>query len=203
MEKILKELKIGLKLTITMMFICGFIYPIFILGIGNVFFESEAKGSLIKIHDNILGSKLIGQNFLDDRFLHSRPSAVNYNTFDEKNEALIASSGGFNQSVGNPKLIKRVQNNINDFLIKNPNVTKEKIPTDIVTASASGLDPNISLESANIQIERISKKTNISKKEIKSYIKQNTDTKWLGIFGESKVNVLGVNLEIAKKLKLI
>ena len=108
-----------------------------------------------------------------------------------------------NYAPSNPELAERVQADIDAFLEENPDVKKEDIPTDLLTASGSGLDPHISPESAEIQIPRLVETTKLSEDELKQIVKDNTNGKFLGIFGEETVNVLGVNLDIAEKLGMI
>ena len=113
------------------------------------------------------------------------------------------SSGSNNYAPSNPELAERVQADIDAFLEENPDVKKEDIPTDLLTASGSGLDPHISPESAEIQIPHLVETTKLSEDELKQIVKDNTNGKFLGIFGEETVNVLGVNLDIAEKLGMI
>ena len=134
----------------------------------------------------VIGSELVGQDFTDERLFHCRPSAVNYNTFTQNEKEskgqVLPSSGSENLASSNPKLEKRINN-------------------DIITASGSGLDPHISVDAANVQIDRVSKNTHISKDVLKKLIKDNTENKLLGIFGEEKVNVLQLNLSLIREIK--
>ena len=123
-------------------------------------------------------------------------------TEEEKEKGTYSglSSGSNNYAVTNPKLEERINEDIKEFLKENPTVSKSEIPSDIITASGSGLDPHITVEAANVQIDRIVKNNNISEKKIKELIEQNTKGKLFGIFGEETVNVLNLNLSLLKEL---
>ena len=136
-----------------------------------------------------------------------RPSAVNYNTYTkedkESGKYTGVGSGSKNYASTNPELVKRVEADITEFLKANPSVMKEDIPTDLLTASGSGLDPHISPASAAVQVPALVEATGLSKETLEAIVKENTQGKLLGIFGEETVNVLMVNLDIAKELGLI
>lgn len=203
MKNIFKQIKTPLKLSLAMFIICGLIYPMMMTGLSQIIFPQQANGSLIKMDGKVVGSELVGQDFTDERLFHRRPSAVNYNTFMQKegNKQIIPSSGSENLASSNPKLEKRINEDIKKFLQENPTIKKEDIPADIITASGSGLDPHISVDAARVQMDRVSKNTHISKTELEKLIKDNTENKLLGIFGEEKVNVLKLNLSIMREIK--
>lgn len=203
MKNIFKQIKTPLKLSFAMFIICGLIYPMMMTGLSQIIFPQQANGSLIKMDGKVVGSELVGQDFTDERLFHCRPSAVNYNTFMQKegNKQIIPSSGSENLASSNPKLEKRINEDIKKFLQENPTIKKEDIPADIITASGSGLDPHISVDAARVQMDRVSKNTHISKTELEKLIKDNTENKLLGIFGEEKVNVLKLNLSIMREIK--
>ena len=165
----------------------------------------QANGSLIEMDGKVIGSELVGQDFTDERLFHCRPSAVNYNTFTqnekESNEQVLPSSGSENLASSNPKLEKRINDDVEEFLQENPTIKREDIPADIITASGSGLDPHISVDAANVQIDRVSKNAHISKDVLKKLIKDNTENKLLGVFGEEKVNVLQLNLSLIREIR--
>ena len=179
------------------MLICGFAFPMVLTGISQVVFPFQANGSLVEFEGKKVGSETVGQDFTEPYFMKSRPSAVNYNTADE---VVDVASGSNNYGPSNKELQKRVKKDIDEFLKQNPSVKKEDIPTDLLTASGSGLDPHISVKAAKIQIPAIAKASGIQKEELNKIVDENTEGKMLGIFGEEKVNVLKVNLEIAKRL---
>lgn len=205
MKKILKPLKTAFLVAISMFFICGFAYPMILTGLSQVIFPNQANGSLVEMDGKVVGSSLVGQDFTDARLFHCRPSAYNYNTYtqEEKENGSYKglSSGSNNYASSNPKLEKRLNADIEQFLKENPTISKDEIPSDIITASGSGLDPHISVEAANVQVDRIVKNTKLSKEKVKELIKQNTQEKLFGIFGEETVNVLELNLSLIKELK--
>ena len=155
----------------------------------------------------------MGQLFTEDYFMWSRPSAYNYFVYVEGEDGGLyyndgtefcgIESGSNNYAATNPALTERVEKDIEAFLEKNPGVKREDIPTDLMTASGSGLDPHISPASAEIQIPRIAKASGLTEKEIKDIVSENTQGKVLGIFGEETVNVLKVNIEIAQRMGIL
>ncbi len=164
-------------------FFCG-IYTLTVLGISKISpeqwtFSKSEKG----FYENV------GQNFNSDRYFWSRPSAVAYNA---------AGSGGSNKGPSNPDYIAEVQARIDSFLVHNPDIKKEDIPSDLVTASGSGMDPNISVQAARVQVKRIAKVRNISETTIQQSIEKQTEKPLLGLFGTEKINVLKLNLTLDK-----
>jgi len=139
--------------------------------------------------------------------MKGRPSAVNYNTYtqeDKENGAYGGiGSGSKNYAPTNPELVKRVEADMAEFLEANPSVRKEDIPADLLTASGSGLDPHISPDSAAVQIPALVETTGLSQETLETIVRKNTQGKFLGIFGKKTVNVLMVNLEIARELGLL
>lgn len=197
--------------SLVLLIICGFIFPLGMTGLSQLLFHKQANGSITEYNGKAIGSELLGQSFTDARFFHGRISANNYNTYkiedtkpDSNGKTAYAgvSSGSSNLAPSNPALAERVKNDIDEFLKANPDVKKEDIPADLLTCSGSGLDPDISPQAAKIQIPAVSKATGISVSDLQKIIDRNTKGRQLGIFGEPRVNVLKVNLEIAKILKL-
>ncbi|HHY26104.1 MAG TPA: K(+)-transporting ATPase subunit C [Desulfitobacterium dehalogenans] len=205
--RVWKGIKSPLLVTLALLLICGLAYPLLLTGIGQLLFPSQANGSLIRIDGQAIGSELIGQDFTDARFMKSRPSAVNYNTYtqEDKDRGQYAGpgSGSPNYAATNPDLLERVEADMAEFLESNPSVKREDLPTDLLTASGSGLDPHISPASAAIQIPALAEATGLSQRTLEAIVKENTLGKFLGVFGEETVNVLKVNLEIAKELGLL
>ena len=199
MKKAFQAFTVGLAFIV----FCGFAYPLLVLGIGQLVFPHQANGSMIKVNGKVVGSELIGQNFSDNRFFHGRISAVNYNTFSASTASndLTVGSGSANYSVSSPDLEKRINTDVSAFLKDNPTVKKKDLPADLFTSSFSGLDPDVSPASAEVQIDRIVKATGIEKRTVKQIIKDNTAGRDIGIFGESRVNVLKANLAIYKLLQ--
>lgn len=207
MKRFFKYFKNALLVSIAMFAICGFAYPMIMTGISQIIFPHQANGSLIEENGEVVGSSLVGQDFTDERLFHCRPSAYNYNTYTEEDKENGdyggVSSGSNNYAPSNPDLEKRINEDIEKFLQENPTMEKEDIPSDIITASGSGLDPHISVEAANVQIDRVSENTGLTKKQLKKMIEENTEGKFLGIFGEEKVNVLELNLSLAKEISMV
>ncbi|MBE7123255.1 K(+)-transporting ATPase subunit C [Bacillus cereus] len=182
-----------IRITFTFLVLCGLVYPLIVTGIAQAVMKDNADGSLIyNDKDEIVGSKLIGQNFTDPRYFHGRVSSIEY-----KAEA----SGSNNYAPSNPDLAKRVEKSIADWKKQNPTVPVTEVPIDLVTNSGSGLDPDISPKAAYVQVDRISKLTNIPKEKIDQLIKNQTEGAALGLFGEDRVNVLQLNLELQKLMK--
>lgn len=203
----LNSFRKAFMVTAVLLVICGFGYPLLLTGVAQAIFPNQANGSIIEVEGEAVGSKLVGQDFTEDYFMKCRPSSVNYNTYTQEQkdseEYGGVASGSNNFAPSNPDLVVRVEEDINEFLEKNPNLTKEDIPTDLMTASGSGLDPHITPESADVQLGMLEKNTGLSMETLKGIVSNNTEGKVLGIFGENRVNVLGVNLEIAKEMGLI
>lgn len=182
-----------IRITFTFLVLCGLVYPLIVTGIAQAVMKDNADGSLIyNDKDEVIGSKLIGQNFTDPRYFHGRVSSIEY-----KAEA----SGSNNYAPSNPDLEKRVEKSITDWKEKNPTVPVTEVPIDLVTNSGSGLDPDISPKAASVQVDRISKLTNIPKEKLDQLIKDQTEGAALGLFGEDRVNVLKLNLELQKLMK--
>lgn len=197
-------------LSFTLMIICGIGYPLVMTGISQAIFAHKANGSLVDFNGTKIGSELLGQSFTDPRFFIGRVSSTNYNTYKkqdampDKNGKVAytgVSSGSANLAPSNPVLVERVKKDITEFLKANPGIRKEQIPTDLLTSSGSGLDPDISPQSARIQIPRISRNTGISLSDLQTLVLKHTEGRQLGIFGEPRVNVLKLNMEIANILK--
>ncbi|PWU03746.1 MAG: potassium-transporting ATPase subunit C [Bacteroidetes bacterium] len=176
----------ALKLTlVTIVFFCG-IYTIFILAVAQAA-PGKGRGVTITVKDKIVGYALEGQKFDQDKYFWSRPSAVNYNA---------AGSAGSNKGPTNPDYLKQVQDRIDTFLVHNPGIKKEEIPADLVTASGSGLDPDISVASAKVQVKRIARVRNLDENALNALIAQHTDKPLLGFMGPEKINVLKLNIAL-------
>ena len=199
--------------TVVLMVICGFLFPCVLTGLAGVIFPHQAGGSLIEVDGKVVGAENVGQEFTEDYYLWSRPSAYHYNvyvedaegnqTYRDGSEYPGLSSGSNNYAPSNPALTERVEADLENFLAKNPDVKREDIPTDLLTASGSGLDPHISPASAEVQVPRIAKASGLSEDTVRELIAENTQGKVLGIFGEKTVNVLETNLAIAQEMGLL
>ncbi len=180
-----KNLLISLKLTLVMLILCSGLYPLLIAAIGKAT-PGGGKGKTLSVNGKVVGYELIGQKFTDDKYFWSRPSAVDYNA---------AGSAGSNKGPSNPDYLKIVQDRIDTFLVHNPGIKKEELPADLVTASGSGLDPDISPASAYVQVKRVAKARGLSEEKVKALVDQHVDGPFLGM-GPSKVNVLKLNIDL-------
>jgi potassium-transporting ATPase KdpC subunit len=173
----------------------GFAYPLVLTGVGQVAFKSQAEGSLIKRDGKVIGSRLAAQGFTSPKYFMERPSATApaYNA---------AGTTFANLGPTNPALAKLVADNAKAVLKLegpyNPGLTIHQIPVDAVTTSASGIDPDISLAYAHLQAPRVAAVRHLPLATVQKLIKQNTDGRWLGLFGEPGVNVLELNLALDK-----
>lgn len=181
-----KYLSPSLKLTLVLLLICSVIYPLFIAAVGKLT-PGGGDGETVKVNGKVVGYALLGQKFTDDKYFWSRPSAVNYNT---------AGSAGSNKGPTNPDYLKQVQDRIDSFLIHNPGIDKKDIPAELVTASGSGEDPDLSPAAAKIQVKRIAAIRHIDESKINALINQHTEGPLLGFLGPSKVNVLKLNIAL-------
>ena len=195
----MKHLKTSIKLFIVFIIVCGLIYPLVLTGVGQVFMNSQANGSLIYVNDKVVGSKLIGQEFTSDMFFHGRPSTINYNT--TTTESTTFETGSTADSANSSKLTSSVESRINKFLTENPTVARHNLPASLFTESASGLDPDITLQGAEVQIDRVSKATGISRVDLIKYINESKES--VSPSGETLINVLQLNIKIAEALKMI
>lgn len=214
MKKIGKMLGKAFAFSIMMMVICSFVYPLALTGISQLTMKEKANGNLIDKNGNpttdkeeAVGSVLVGQDFTEDYYFHGRVSSINYNIYTEEEkesgEYQGVSSGSFNYSNSNPELEKRIEEDIHEFMEKHPNVEREEIPSDLLTASGSGLDPHISPEAAEVQVATVAEKSGLSEEEVEKIVEENTEHKVLGIFGEERVNVLKCNLAIANAMGIL
>ncbi|HSE41034.1 MAG TPA: potassium-transporting ATPase subunit KdpC [Acidobacteriota bacterium] len=184
----LKQLRICLLLFLSLSVLTGILYPAFITAIAQIIFPSQANGSLIEKNNVVIGSKLIGQQFEDPKYFWSRPSATTppFNA---------AASTGSNLSVMNPKLMKSIKARLEKIKATDPQ-NKLPVPIDLVTSSASGLDPHISIAAANYQKSRISRLRGIPENKIDELISRYTTGRFLGLLGEPVVKVLELNLAL-------
>ncbi|HVT84220.1 MAG TPA: K(+)-transporting ATPase subunit C [Chitinophagaceae bacterium] len=176
----------AIRLTIVcILFFCG-VYTLFIWGIAQAAPE-KGEGQTVTVNGKVVGYKLIGQKFTDDKYFWGRPSAVDYNA---------AGSGGSNKGPTNPDYLKDVQNRIDSFLVHNPGVKKEEIPSELVTASGSGQDPDLSPAAAYIQVKRIAAVRNIPVEKLNDLVKNHIAKPLAGLFGTERVNVLQLNIDL-------
>lgn len=184
-----RHIRPALSLVIAMTVLLGVIYPIVVTGVGSAIFPSQAAGSLIYAGRTLIGSRLIGQKFTDPRYFWGRPSATSPQPYNG------LASGGSNLGPLNPALLDAVAANVKLFHDADPDNAKP-IPIELVTASASGLDPDISWAAADYQAARVARERHLPVAAIRSLIRQRETGPFLGILGEPTVNVLELNLAL-------
>ena len=187
---IAKEVSRSIRLTLVLWVLTAVIYPFLIVGLGQILFPFQANGSLVQnLQGQPVGSALIGQVFTSERYFQSRPSTVDYSQGEKAGKTGI--SGASNLAPSNPELLKRIQGQatqLQEFGIQPI--------ADLVYTSGSGLDPHITLEAAQTQLDRVAEARNLSSDEIVPLINKHTQGRFLGIFGEPGVNVLNLNREL-------
>jgi len=189
MKKLLTELRIALVATLSLaVLLCG-LYPALVWIISQAIFHNEANGSLIIKSGRIVGSNFLAQGFTSAKYFHPRPSAAGFG-YD------AANSGGSNLGPLSKKLMEDVGLRVHNYRAENSLSSDVKIPADAVTSSGSGLDPHISLENAFLQASRVARARGLSVEAVHSKIKTRTEGRFLGIFGEPRVNVLLLNLDL-------
>lgn len=175
----------AIRLTLVSVFVFIVLYPLLIWGIAQAA-PAKGEGEPVTVNGKVVGYKVIGQSFTNDQYFNGRPSAVGYNA---------AGSGGSNKGPSNPDYLQTVKDRIDTFMVHNPTVKREQIPSDLVTASGSGQDPDISPEAALIQVARISKIRNIQASTLINLVNKQTEK---NLFGPAHVNVLKANIELDK-----
>lgn len=182
----LKELKPAILITIVLTVLTGIAYPLAMTGIAQALFHKQANGSLIEQNGKVIGSEIIGQNFTKPEYFHPRPSQNNYDA---------ANSGGSNLGPTNPALADRLKKDAAQFRKDNPDYSGA-IPADAITASASGLDPDISPANAAAQLARVARARGTSVDSVQNLVAMNTEGRQLGFLGEPRVNVLKLNMQL-------
>ena len=192
MKDFTHELRISLMATLSLtILLCG-IYPLLVWIVGQGLFPSESNGSLVAHKGTIVGSNLLSQGFTDPKYFHPRPSAAGQ-SYD------AAGSGGSNLGPTSKKLVDGVRQRVVDYRIGNGLGPDAMVPTDAVTASASGLDPHISVKNALLQARRVAKARSLTVALVREKIDAHTEGRSLGILGEPRVNVLMLNLDLDGK----
>jgi K+-transporting ATPase ATPase C chain len=186
----MRTLIVAIKMTIVLTVLLGLIYPIAMTGICHLLMPRQAAGSLVVRNGRVVGSALIGQRFSAPGYFHSRPSAAGDKGYD------ASASSGSNLGPTNKALIEAVKSRLKGVLEENPGTTPGQVPIDMVTASGSGLDPEISPASAQLQLARVAKARGLSEDQVRKLVEQSTRGRWLGILGEPGVNVLSLNLSL-------
>jgi potassium-transporting ATPase KdpC subunit len=191
MKEFFSQLRGAIMSTVILAVVCCGIYPLVVDGLGQALFADKANGSLIVDSKGVIhGSKLIGQNFTGAKYFHPRPSAAGNNGYDP------TSSSGSNLGPTSQKLRDSIAQNVADYRSQNGLTTNAPVPADAVTASASGLDPHISPQNAEMQAPRVAKERGMKVEEVRALIGQYTDSPDLGFLGDAGVNVLRLNLAL-------
>jgi potassium-transporting ATPase KdpC subunit len=180
------ELKIAIRFTLLTTVLLGILYPLAVTGIGQAALRPHADGELIVVDGQVAGSRLIGQNFTGDQYFHGRPSAAG-NGYDG------TSSGASNYAASNQKLITRIDGDVAHYAGENKS---QPVPIDLVTASGSGLDPDISPAAALFQVDRVAKARHLPVAAVQELVQRHVQGRQFGFLGEERVNVLLLNMEL-------
>ena len=194
----LREIRPAIVLLLVLTAITGLAYPLAMTGIAGMLFPAQAQGSLIEKDGKVVGSALIGQEFKDDKYFHGRPSATLAPDPNDSAKTVpapynAANSGGSNLGPTSQPLIDRVKNDAEKLKAENPS---SPIPVDLVTTSASGLDPDITPAAAEFQVPRVAKSRNLPQDKVQAFVAEMTQDRFLGVLGEKRVNVLKLNLAL-------
>jgi K+-transporting ATPase ATPase C chain len=188
-----KQAVISLVMLIMFTVLGGLVYPLVITGLAQLCFPHQANGSLISQNGKIVGSELIGQNFASTRYFHGRPSAAGQNGYDASN------SSGSNLGPTSKALMTQIATYAAQVRKENGLAPDALVPADLVTMSASGLDPDISPESAFLQVPRVAKARNLPEDQVQALVASHVDGRQWGFLGEPRVNVLELNLALDKR----
>jgi K+-transporting ATPase ATPase C chain len=193
-----KELRPAIVMILLFTLITGLIYPFVVTGIAQVVFPHQAAGSLVVKDGKVVGSELMGQAFTGDNYFHGRPSATSAPDPNDPTKTVdapynAANTGGSNLGPTSKALIERMSKDVEQLRAQNPNA---RIPTDLVTASGSGLDPHVSPEAALFQMPRVAKARNMTEDRVRRLVAEHTEGRALGFLGEPRVNVLALNMAL-------
>ncbi|MGA7806557.1 K(+)-transporting ATPase subunit C [Bradyrhizobium sp.] len=194
----LREIRPAILVLLMLTLITGLAYPLAMTAIAGVIFPKQAEGSLIERDGKVVGSALIGQEFKDDKYFQGRPSATTAPDPADATKTVpapynAANSSGSNLGPTSKALNDRVKGDVDRLKAENP---ASAVPIDLVTTSASGLDPDISPEGALFQVPRVAKARNLPEDKVRELVAQNTQSRLIGLFGEPRVNVLALNLAL-------
>ena len=194
----LKEIRPAIVMMVLFTVLTGLIYPLAMTGIAQVVFPRQANGSLIKKDDKVIGSELIGKNFTEDKYFHGRPSATTDTDPKDPSKTVpapynAANSSGSNAGPTAKSLIERIQGDTDKLKAENPNTP---VPVDLVTTSASGLDPDITPAAALFQVPRIAKARGLPEAKVRDLVTQSVEGRFLGLIGEPHVNVMRLNMAL-------
>jgi potassium-transporting ATPase KdpC subunit len=194
----LKEVRPAIVMIVCLTILTGLVYPLAMTGIAQALLPQQANGSLIEKSGKVIGSELIGQNFTRPGFFHGRPSATTDTDPKDPSKTIpapynAANSGGSNAGPTSKALVERVQGDVRALKEENPNTP---IPVDLVTTSASGLDPDISPAAALFQVPRVAKERGLPEQRVRDLVTSNIEGRFLGVIGEPRVNVLKLNMAL-------
>jgi potassium-transporting ATPase KdpC subunit len=186
----MRTLITAIAMTIALTLLTGIVYPLVIWGVAQVLFPWQANGSLVARDGHVVGSEIIGQNFAAARYFHPRPSTAGDKGYDASN------SSGSNLGPTNRKLVETAKAALHKVLEENPGISPAQVPVDMVTASGSGLDPEISPAAAELQVTRVAKARGLSKAAVRDVVRDNRRPRLAGFFGEPGINVFDLNLAL-------
>jgi K+-transporting ATPase ATPase C chain len=186
----MRTLITAIAMTIALTLLTGIVYPLVVWGVAQVLFPWQANGSLVVRDGRVVGSEIIGQNFAAARYFHPRPSAAGDKGYDASNSA------GSNLGPTNRKLVETAKAALHKVLEETPGISPAQVPVDMVTASGSGLDPEISPAAAELQVPRIAKARGLSEAAVRDVVRENRRPRLAGFFGEPGIDVLGLNLAL-------
>jgi len=202
MKNIKSTLPKAAVLILIVTIICGVVYPLIITGISQLFFKDKANGSIIEVNGVKYGSELLGQQYTGDEYMWGRVMIVDTSTFtDSDGNSVMYAKAASNLTPASEDYKDLIAQRVQKIIDANPDAETDKIPEDLVTGSGSGIDPGVSVAAAKYQVERIAKARDLSVSEVDKIIDKYTTGRFLGIFGESTVNVLKVNLALDGILK--
>jgi K+-transporting ATPase ATPase C chain len=194
----LKEIRPAIVVLLGLTLITGVIYPLGMTAVSGVIFPKQAEGSLIERNGQVIGSRLIGQSFTSDRYFHGRPSATTTADPQDATKTVpapynAANSMGSNLGPTSQALNDRIKEDVAKLKAENPSIP---VPVDLVTASGSGLDPDVSPEAALFQVPRVARARKLSEDQVRQLVTENTQGRFAGLLGEPRVNVLALNLAL-------
>jgi K+-transporting ATPase ATPase C chain len=187
---LLKNAMRALMMFVALAIVTGIVYPLLVTGLSRLAFPARSDGTLVSVQGRTVGSELIGQSFTSENYFHGRPSAAGPDGYD------ASASSGSNLGPTNAKLLENVAANAAAIRSESGLAEEYIVPADLVTSSASGLDPHISPASAYLQVPRVARARGLSEGQVRAVVDGNVQEKWLGVFGEPMVNVLKLNLDL-------